>query len=172
MKKIAIAVTMSLISTLTFGQVDSVYVVRHTDNMSGKIYTYSSKGDFICHNETRTIGFKVLPILDDNLLFEKLYVTMFGIGGCNEKDEIIILCENGEKIIKKSVNKFNCKGEAYFNLSDSDIRLLKTQPMSKIRMTNGRTYESFTGDVKDKDKRYFIQLLYAIENKVVVERNK
>ena len=50
------------------------------------------------------------------------------------------------------------------------MKLLKTQPMSKIRMTNGRTYESYTGDVTDKNKRYFIQLFNAIENKIIVER--
>jgi hypothetical protein len=170
LKSITVAFALCLISALTFGQTDSIHVVKHTDAMSGTIYTFASR-DFVCSNETKTIGFKVTPILNNDLNFEWVFVTMIGIGGCNEKDEIIILFENGEKIIKKSAHKFNCKGAAYFNMSDSDIRLLKTQPMSKIRMTNGRTYESFTGDVSDKNKRYFIQLFNAIENKIIVEKN-
>ena len=37
-------------------------------------------------------------------------------------------------------------------------------------MTNGRTYDSYTGDVKQKDKRYFIQLLYALDNNLITEK--
>ena len=38
-----------------------------------------------------------------------------------KNDEIIILFENGEKITKKSWKKFNCKGEAYFNMNEKEI---------------------------------------------------
>jgi hypothetical protein len=48
--------------------------------------------------------------------------------------------------------------------------LLKTVPISKIRMTNGRTYHSYTGEVKDKDKRYFIDLFNAIDSKVTTDK--
>jgi hypothetical protein len=96
--------------------------------------------------------------------------TMVGIGGCNENDEIIILFENGEKIIKTSWKEFNCDGETYFNMDEEDIELLRTQPLSKIRMTNGRTYDSYTGDVKQKDKRYFIQVLYALDNNLITNK--
>jgi hypothetical protein len=37
-------------------------------------------------------------------------------------------------------------------------------------MTNGRTYDSYTGDVKKKDKRYFIQVLYALDNNLIVNK--
>ena len=169
LKKMTVAIALCFITSLTFSQTDSIHVVQNTDAMSGETYVYPSR-DFVCANETRTKGFKVTPVLKENLLFEWIAVTMVGIGGCNENDEMIILFENGEKIIKKSAQKFNCKGNAYFNLSDSDVKLLKSQPMSKIRMTNGRTYESYTGDVTDKNKRYFIQLFNAIENKIIIQR--
>jgi hypothetical protein len=42
--------------------------------------------------------------------------------------------------------------------------------MSKIRMTNGRSFDSYTGNVIAKDKRYFIQLLYALDNKLILEK--
>ena len=35
--------------------------------------------------------------------------------------------------------------------------------MAKIRIQNGYTFDSLTGDVKNKDKNYFIDLFYAIE---------
>lgn len=85
-----------------------------------------------------------------------------------ENDEIIILFESGEKITKTSWNR--CYGEAYFNMNEKEIQLLRTQPISKIRMTNGRTYDSYTGDVQEKDKRYFIQLFYALDNKLLFFR--
>jgi len=156
MKVMVMALMMCLVAMVSFGQTDSVYVVKQTDAMSGKIYVNGSR-DFICANDVGKIGFRVSThINSDNLKFSMITATMVGIGGCNENDEIIILFENGEKITKRSWNKFNCDGKAYFNMNDKDIQLLRTQTLSKIRMRNGRTYDSYTGDVKQKDKRYFI----------------
>ena len=67
---------------------------------------------------------------------------MVGIGTCNEKDEIIILFENGQKITKISWKGFNCEGKAYFNMTEEDIELLRTCPLSKIRMTNGKSFDT------------------------------
>ena len=77
--------------------------------------------------------------------------------------------ENGGKITKKSWNDFNCEGNAYFYLTKDEIELLRTNPLSKIRMINGRTYDSFTGEVQKKDKRYFIQIFYALDNNLFSE---
>jgi hypothetical protein len=168
MKNLKVMITtlmMCLMTMVSFGQTskDSVYVVKATDDMSGKTYVYGNR-DFICANDDGGIGFRISTYINSkNLSFSMITATMVGIGGCNENDEIIILFENGEKITKKSWKKFNCDGEAYFNMNEKDIQILRTQPLSKIRMTNGRTYDSYTGDVKLKDKRYFIQLFYALE---------
>ena len=156
---------------VSFGQnsADSVYVIKETDAMSNKTYVYGNRA-FIVANDAGKVGFRVDTYIRDNMSFGFITVTMVGIGSCNENDEIIILFENGEKITKKSWKDFNCEGEAYFNLTKKEIDLLRTQPISKIRMTNGRTYDSYTGDVKAKDKRYFIQLFYALDNKLVTEK--
>lgn len=160
-----------LISTISFGQTpaDSVYIMKETDSMSGKNYIYGNRS-LIVANDVGKVGFRVETYIRDNMSFGFIMVTMVGIGTCNENDEIIILFENGEKITKKSWKKFNCNGEAYFNLTDKEIDLLKKIPMSKIRMSNGRSYDSYTGDVKTKDKRYFIQLFYALDNNLVTEK--
>ena len=162
---------MSLTSFAQTVNADSVYVIKESDAMSGETYVYGNRS-FIVANDESTKGFKVDTYIKSDLSFGMITVKMVNIGNCNENDEIIILFENGEKITKKSWKKFNCDGEAYFNLSESDIQVLRTQPISKIRMTNGRTYDSYTGDVKSKDKRYFIQLFYALDNKLFVQKNK
>ena len=148
---------------------DSVYLVKETDEMSGKTYVYG-KRRVIVANEAGEGGVGVGADIRDNMSFGFISVTMVGIGSCNENDEIIILFENGERITKKSWLEFNCDGDAYFYMNEKEIQLLRTQPMSKIRMTNGWTYDSYTGDVKEKDKRYFIQLFYALDNKLLTEK--
>ena len=171
LKVMMMTLMMCLMTMVSFGQnsADSVYVIKETDAMSNKTYVYGNRA-FIVANDAGKVGFRVDTYIRDNMSFGFITVTMVGIGSCNENDEIIILFENGEKITKKSWKDFNCEGEAYFNLTKKEIDLLRTQPISKIRMTNGRTYDSYTGDVKAKDKRYFIQLFYALDNKLVTEK--
>jgi hypothetical protein len=169
-KAMMMTLMMCLITILSFGQTDSVYVIRENDAMSGKTYVYGSR-DFVCANDAGKIGFRVSTHINSgNLTFSMITATMVGIGSCNENDEIIILFDNGEKITKTSWKKFNCDGETYFNMNEKDIQLLRTQPLSKIRMTNGRTYDSYTGDVKQKDKRYFIQLFYSLDNNLITDK--
>jgi hypothetical protein len=169
-KTMMITLMMCLVTIVSFGQTDSVYVIKETDAMDGKVIAYSSR-DFICANDAGKIGFRVSAHINfRDIKFSMITATMVGIGSCNEKDEMIILFENGEKIIKTSWKEFNCEGGTYFDMNDDDIQLLRTQPISKIRMTNGRTYDSYTGDVKKKDKRYFIQVLYALDNNLIVNK--
>jgi len=172
LKVTIITIAISLIAVVSFAQTskDNVYVIKETDAMSGKSYVYGSR-DFICANDAGKIGFRISThINSETLKFSMITATMVGLGTCNENDEIIILFENGQKIIKKSWKKFNCDGETYFNIDNEEIELLRTQPLSKIRMTNGRTYDSYTGDVKLKDKKYFMQLFHALDNGLITEK--
>jgi hypothetical protein len=61
-------------------------------------------------------------------------------------------------------NDFNCDGQGWFKISESDKELLATKKVLKIRIQNGRTYESYTHDVETKNQDYFIQLFFAINN--------
>ncbi len=163
---------MMCLTMVSFGQTakDSVYLVKEIDVMSDMTCIYANRS-FIVANDAGKIGFHVGTLIKDDFTLILIAVTMVGIGNCNENDEIIILFENGDKITKESWKKFNCDGEAWFNsLTEKEIDLLRTQKLSKIRMTNGRTYDSYTGDVKEKDKRYFIQLFYSLDNKLVTEK--
>lgn len=170
-KKMMITLMMCLVTSMSFGQRDSVYVIKKTDDMDGKVIAYTSR-DFVCANDVGRIGFRISAHISfSDIKFSMITAKMVGIGSCNENDEIVILFENGERIIKKSWKEFNCEGETYFNMNDNDIQLLRTYPLSKIRITNGRTFDSYTGDVKQKDKRYFIQLFYALDNNLIVNKN-
>jgi glycerate kinase len=169
LKIVIVTLVICLVSVVSFGQIvtkDSVYIIRETDAMSGLTHVYSSRR-FICANEAGKIGFIVSAVIKSDII---ITATMIGIGGCNENDVIIILFENGEKIVKTSWKKFNCDGETYFDVNEKDMQLLRTQTLSKIRMTNGRTHDNYTGDVKSKDRRYFIQLLYALDNNLITDK--
>jgi hypothetical protein len=169
LKATMMTLMMCFMTITLFAQPDSVYVIKRSDAMNGKTYIYGSR-NFVVANDTKEEGFIVDTYINDNLSIQMITVVMVGIGSCNENDEIIILFENGEKIVKKSWKSFNCDGEAYFNINELEMKLLRTLPMSKIRMTNGRSFDSYTGDVIAKDKRYFIQLLYALDNKLILEK--
>ena len=173
MKRVQLMMVMLfvLMTTISFGQNDSVYVIKDIDEMSEKTYIYPSR-NFVVANKTKSIGFIVDCYINQKGEFGFLTITMVNIGSCNENDEIIILFENGEKITKKSWNDFNCEGNSYFNLTKDEIELLRTVPLSKIRVTNGRTYDSFTGEVKEKDRRYFIQIFYDLDNNLISEPEK
>mgnify|MGYP000906159275 FL=1 len=161
-----------LFSTIGFTQVktevkkidvDSIYIKKYVDIMTDKTYLFPSK-KIVLLNDNNKMGFSVRGEIRNGFKFDGISVKQFGIGNCDENDELIILFDNGSKIIKKSWNEFNCEGNSYFNLNQDDINLLRKQTISKIRLTNGRTYESYTGDVEKSSKRYFIQLFYAIDN--------
>jgi hypothetical protein len=160
---------MCLVSSGSFCQADSIYLVKEVDDMSGKSYVYTNR-DIVVSNEDATIGFRLDAILEPDFTIGSVFVTMVGMGDCNENDEMIILFANGEKITRKSWKKFNCDGEAYFNITQDEYQLLRTQPMSKIRITNGRTFDSYTGNVKSKDKRFFIQLFYSLDHQLVTAK--
>lgn len=144
------------INTLSFSQTksDTVSVVSIVDEMSGKSFI-STTQKLIVANEDKTKGFSLDILFASELT---LFSKMVGIGGCNENDQLIILLENGEKINMTSWKSFNCKGEGYFRLTQTIIEKLRLSPLSKIRITNGRSYDSYTGDVDIEDKNYFIQL--------------
>lgn len=150
---------------------DSVYVIKSYDDVSGKTFYYTS-WDIVCLNPSKTKGFSLGVYIKDEMKFGFLTVKMAGIGGlCNEKDELIILFENGERIITKSWAEYNCKGDAYFYIDEVDIERLRKNPISKIRVTNGIDFDSYTAEIIKIDKRFFIQLFYCLDNKLAKVQN-
>lgn len=159
-----------MLSLCSFSQIkDSVHIVKLVDEMDDKVYLVPSHR-LVISNDEQTIGIIIDVFINENFTFSTLYAKMVGIGGCNEKDEIIILLEDGEKIKKTSWKKFNCDGETYFSLTKTDIEKLQSSPIDKVRMTNGRTFDSFTHEPLPEQKRWFIQIFYAMQNKLATEQ--
>lgn len=169
MKKAKLIGLFLILNVVLYAQTDSIYIIKSVNEMTDKVYYFANK-DFVVANETRKKGFKVSTILKDEMEFDVIYITMVGIGSCNEKDELIILFENGQKMKSTSWKSFNCEGTTYFSPTDEDLILLRTQPLSKMRIMNGRSFDSYTGEVEKKDKRYFIQLFNALDNKLFIEK--
>lgn len=147
---------------------DSVYFIKEIDTLSGKVWTHSNRPFTISEGKSKFLAFYQIIEHDygrgRRFKHVQLIGQMINIGNCNEDDEIIILFDNGEKIIKDTQSRFNCQGVVSFTFSGNEINLLRNHAMAKIRITNGRSNDSCTGEVQEKDKKYFIQLYRSLDN--------
>lgn len=140
-----------------------VSIVRHQDEMTDKVYYFTKKGIVIKSADAKS-GFRVeLSIQEKNgeLSQDGLIVKAVNIGSCYEDNKLTMLFENGEKFTIVSWNKFNCDGDIYFSIPNKNWELMQSQKLVKMRFENGRTYDSLTGEVEDKD--YFILLNKQME---------
>ena len=124
MKKTLTIASALLIVISSFAQLT---IKEKTDEMTDKTYYTVSEG-LVCANEESTKGFRIdanVSVKNDSKVIEDLIVKLVGLEKCNEKNVLIILFDNGEKVTLTSWNKFNCKGKAYFSLSPKPIEALK-----------------------------------------------
>ena len=63
----------------------------------------------------------------------------------------------------KSWNKFNCEGNAWFNISKDETKLLREHKVVKAQMQNGYSYESFQNDVPVGEQDYFIRFFIDLD---------
>jgi len=152
MKKL-IFIVATLFATTTQGQLS---IIRHQDEMTDKVYYFPNEGIVIKSSDGES-GFRVrLSIKEKNDVLQQdgLTIKAVNIGSCYENNKLTMLFENGEKFTIVSWNKFNCDGDVYFEVSNKNWELLKSQKLVKMRFENGRTYDSLTGEVETQD--YFI----------------
>jgi hypothetical protein len=147
---------------------DTLIIIRDVDDMTDKEYYYPSM-ELIVSNTEATIGMKMDALIrkkDNKLNATVLKIKMVNIGACNENNELILLFEDGTKIILNSFNSYNCEGNTWFNVTSEHINTLSSKKLSKVRITNGRTNDVFTGIVLDKLQDYYIRLYKDVkENK-------
>ena len=79
---------------------------------------------------------------------------------------MINLIEDNTKITLISFNKFNCKGNAYFDFENGQLSELSTKKIKDIRFSNGYSFESLTVSLRQDQQDYFLK---AITNQKVVE---
>ena len=133
-------------------------IIRHQEEMTDQVYFFPSEG-MVIKSEDETSGFRIsLGIKEKNsqLKDNGINIKAVNIGSCYENNKLIILFENGEKINLVSWNKFNCEGNAYFDITDQQRELLINQKVKKIRFENGRSFENLTGEATNPE--YFITL--------------
>ncbi len=149
MKKIITVLAFALIASVSFAQKDSVYVAKLVDDMEDKEYYFPSR-KIICASPDKKTGFALSAFLSykgDEINVTELKIKAVNIGSCNEKDELIILFEDDTKMKLISFSEFNCKGDDWFILSKSDKEKLSTTKIKKIKVQNGRTFESYTHEL-------------------------
>jgi hypothetical protein len=145
-----------------------VYIAKLVDDLSDDVYYVPSESILLLDRENDK-GFRVNLSFkgddDKTVKISGVDVKSVGIGGCVEKSQLIILLENGEKVTLNSWNKFNCDGLSYFFLRPQDELLLSSQPITKIRFQNGRTYDNLTMNVPKTDREKIIQTINALKSK-------
>jgi hypothetical protein len=153
---------LGLFPLVNKAQVDSIYIVASKDEMTDKVYHYPNL-KLVLFEPDKSKALIIEPMLDKSgKEITNLLTMVRGMGGCNEKDEMILLFDNGQKTILKSWKDFNCNGEAYFEVGKQDRELLKSSKILKIRFTNGRSFESYTKEVDEIKQSYFVKVYDAI----------
>ena len=163
MKRLLLVALLTL-STLGFGQ-NNLNLLYSKDVMTDKEYISSSK-TLLCSDDGKK-GFFIevlFNIKNGVVSYSTFYTKSSGVGGCMENDELIFLFEDDTKLVVKSWQKFNCKGTSYFDLYGKLITNLNKK-IKAIRLTNGRSFESFTYLLKTEDeKNYFIYINELLVN--------
>ena len=133
MKKLIFTLTM----ILTFNLSNAQKITKFVDEMSEEVYWYDS--GIILTTEDGERGIKLNWNFDsksiDKPIVKSIGARVVGFS-CLEDSKLIFLFEDGQKFTIKSWNKFNCDGNAWFNLSSEQKRLLSTVPLKKVQYTN------------------------------------
>jgi hypothetical protein len=170
MKQVFLSLVMLGATLTSYSQTskkDSVCVLYQKDEMEDKTYYFPSQKIAIIDRE-KEIGFSVSAFIEekgDELIVNEIEVKSVGIGSCVEKDELILLFEDDSKMKLTSWNKFNCEGNSWFSIGKSEIKTISTKKIKKIKFTNGRSYDSLTGEVSEDRQAYFCELFYALSVK-------
>ena len=170
MKKVFIIVAMAL----PFLSLSQQCIVKDCDDMTDKCMYYP-RHNVIVTNETKTIGFTMdVRIVNNNdqLAAADIMVHSVNIGSCNEKDKLILMLDDSTKVSLVSWNKFNCEGNAWFDLKESDVNKLESHKIIKAYFQNGRSYDSYSATITSDDQSYFIKIIADCrENKFTVKPN-
>jgi hypothetical protein len=161
MKKTLVLLASIVVSFTTNAQT----IYGDCTDLSGKC-TYYTTENVIVTNAEKKKGFTFNPMIDmknGQLVCSGIMAEMVNIGSCCEKNTLIILLEDGSKLMLKSWNKFNCEGNAWFFLTKDEIQLLREHKMVKAQMQNGYSYESFQNDIPLKNQEYFFRFFQDVD---------
>lgn len=167
MKKVSILLCLAL-SIESFSQ---VYINKKCDDMTEKCLYYPSER-VVTNNSSNTQGVFLQPLITEKsgkLEVENIICTSVRIGNCNENDNLILMFEDSTKINLRSWNDFNCEGKSYFSINTSNREKLASKKVIKLYFQNGRSYDSFTSEIKEDQQEYFVKIIADCrENKVII----
>ena len=168
MKNILLLLTIVLTSFISYGQNQ---IIHHHDVMNDKDY-YSLDKDLLCSTDGKK-GFILdfrLAKKGDKVEYRGISIMASQIGTCHEKDILIVLFDDSTKETFEMWNDFNCNGNVYMDWNKKAITTLN-KPIKAIRLTNGRSYDSFTKEFTNPaEKNFFIDAINAINNQTTIEK--
>ena len=145
------------------------YVNKIVDDMTDKVY-YTPSENLICQVSGSSRGFSIRYSIegksDKSIKVSQLIVQAVGLE-CIENSKLLILFEDGSKMNLSSWNKFNCEGNAYFSLTPSQIKILSSKKIKKMRIENGRNHKSHTHEMIDGEGSYLILTAKAVKDKII-----
>jgi hypothetical protein len=162
MRKGLVLVLLSILAFTAYGQIT---IEKSVDEMTDEVSYYPSER-LIVANEAKTQGFTMEAYLDvkkGKLYVKAFTVSLVDLGSCNENNEMIILFQDGTKMVLQSFGDFKCKTYTFFMFTDEQEAMAKAKKIKKIRFKNGFTFDEFTG--VSSNESFFIELYNAIETK-------
>jgi len=144
-------------------------ILKTCDEMTDKCY-YIPSEKIVLINEVIKQGFNMAPRFEEKrgkLEMTDILCKVANIGACHENDKLIIMFSDGNKLTFISWNKFNCEGDAWFSVSESDIAKLASFKVTKAYIQNGRSYDSLTMEIPEVNGEYFIKLISDMRQGIV-----
>ena len=158
MKKTILFIPFVLFALLNFAQTT---LYKDCDEFTGDCYYFADR-NIVVHNSSKTQGFSIRFMFEQNndkANITGMYSKMVGIGNCVENNTIYFIFEDGSKLNFVSFNKFNCEGDAFFHIGKQDLDIFRTKKISKVKISNGYSYESFSADVDSADKSFLMEIV-------------
>jgi hypothetical protein len=161
MKNFIIILLLSLSCVIS---AQKVITYIHHDKIEDIKYCFASP-DLIIANAEQTKGFRIQSSISyPGLILEGFIVQhTSNLGDCNENNKIIIVFANEQKITLSSWSEFNCQATSYYKITPQQATMLSQYPISVIRFTNGRSYDSYTGTPTKGEEKYFIDMLNSLK---------
>jgi hypothetical protein len=155
----------------SFNSYSQPEILKSCDDMTDKCY-YVPSEKIVLIDEVLKRGFNMGPRFEENrgkLEMTDILCKVANIGACHEADKLIIMFSDGSKLTLTSWNKFNCEGDAWFSVTESEIAKLASFKVIKAYLQNGRSYDSLTMEIPEAKGEYFIRLISDMRQGIVKE---